>query len=641
VLLGPDGARIPINGTPCEAFGTSPQATSAINTAAIQAALLVTGNVTLTIPGIYNIDGLVRIPSNTHFHLGDGVTLRLANERNNIILCNKNFDATFTNVTSCTAVTNVVTIVMPTATSYAVEDWISVMGSTSNWINGIWQIITVETTTNTNDTVTYKSYKSPTASPTGIIQVGPVDRNIRLSGGTIDGNKVNQTANGDFSTFHGVMFKHVMNLTIADISVIDVKKFGFWTINCLNSHINRIMFNTASDGFHVGSPNNGVQISDISGYSGDDLLAFTQSMPGNSFNQQGGNITNVQAKGIKSDHGDTSVIKFSSISNFTYGNIEIDGIFGLTRLQPVSMVNDQPGEPYWSAESIILRNIQARSYISSTQVILINHSDATTRNAKINRLIIDGAEISAWSGYFIEQKAGSWIDHLEIRGIYATPAMTGVFAYLNNSAKIGSLLLKDSKFNLETGTTHVIYQPAGATPHTISELTIDNLTVWGYADKDVCQLAGATTKVNVSNVNCSGISRLIAWGSGVAAGSVNLSNVILNNSASILSIGGGGTAMLSNVAAAAMSGAAIVFGSTAANSHTSSLRGVLNAANGLHVSFTAFPPSVFSMAGANLQVDGTKITTGKPGEMFWNTNAAYGTGVGLYVRDAAAFVKIA
>ena len=47
--------------------------------------------------------------------------------------------------------------------------------------------------------------------------------------------------------------------------------------------------------------------------------------------------------------------------------------------------------------------------------------------------------------------------------------------------------------------------------------------------------------------------------------------------------------------------------------------------------------------GSNVQFDGAKITgTPQPGDIFYNTNAAFGApGIGLYARGSAAFTRIA
>lgn len=62
---------------PCEAYGASPNATGAANTAAIQSALNQTGYVTLTTPGTYAIASSLVIYSNTTLFLAPGVTLQL------------------------------------------------------------------------------------------------------------------------------------------------------------------------------------------------------------------------------------------------------------------------------------------------------------------------------------------------------------------------------------------------------------------------------------------------------------------------------------------------------------------------------------------------------------------------------------
>lgn len=169
-LLGPDGNEVPIAGTSCEAFGASPSASAAVNTAAIQAALDVGGLVNLITPGVYQVNDTHILYDDTHLCLGAGVELQAVtggprgsstftifeNEHCNstpVALTSITPESYGTMMVSCTAV-------FEAAHGCAVGDVVQIKGDGFNIYNGIWQVESVSTTTVANDTLTFLMSKA-------------------------------------------------------------------------------------------------------------------------------------------------------------------------------------------------------------------------------------------------------------------------------------------------------------------------------------------------------------------------------------------------------------------------------------------------------------------------------------------------
>ena len=132
-LLSPYGTNA--TGVSAEAFGASPSASAAINTAAIQAALNQTGLVTLSTHGTYQINKTLLINSYTQFDTGLGVVIYLANGS----LCNsiRNYYAQNALDVSAFSVSGGVATVTEYGHSRVSGNYIYIEGATGNTnING-------------------------------------------------------------------------------------------------------------------------------------------------------------------------------------------------------------------------------------------------------------------------------------------------------------------------------------------------------------------------------------------------------------------------------------------------------------------------------------------------------------------------
>ena len=219
---------------------------AAANTAAINSALALGGNVTIVVPGVYTLAAsrtvtraslntyalCLSIPSNTSFTLGRGVTLQVA-----------------------AGLTNPVAI------------------------------------QNSN-------------APSGGSNV-----NISVNGpGTIDGNYPNCTR-VDSTDFCCILFwmQNVTNFVSTDLTINNPTAWSTGWGGCTKVRINNIQFFQSSpqinqDGLHFEGPNTDIVVNDVYGNTGDDLVAFVAVAPAlyNATLAGNGPMSNIYVSGIMS-----------------------------------------------------------------------------------------------------------------------------------------------------------------------------------------------------------------------------------------------------------------------------------------------------------------------------------------------------
>ena len=145
--------------------GSDPAFSAAVNTAAIQAALDVGGEIRMTTPGTYNIAGPLKIGSNTSLRLANGVILKTSGATDNL-LQSKAYSAAKTSVTLTWAagtggVTASMCSVAWTGHGLVEGDYVWITGVNQSQYLGVFRI----TTRTDADNFVVSLQRAPTTSP--------------------------------------------------------------------------------------------------------------------------------------------------------------------------------------------------------------------------------------------------------------------------------------------------------------------------------------------------------------------------------------------------------------------------------------------------------------------------------------------
>ncbi len=266
---------------------------AAANMAAMQAAIDA-GNLSITTPGNYYINGTLSIPSNSIFYTAPGVNLlrKGVSTVNNAVkmIVNKNYDSTVYSATGSiqgvaiggAELAFMYNVVIPLAfhNVTAVGQYILLKGDTSNFYNGIHRVIAF-TSTSVTIRIHYKVVGIPVS--TGTITIALADYNIRIRvEGRISGelgaelggvDSVNNALPNNDS--HLVILNKVGNSSIDSFEGGGVTKYVIAAANLYNVKFNKLRFNNRSDGLHLQPPYRDVKVNGVSGRTADAAVALT------------------------------------------------------------------------------------------------------------------------------------------------------------------------------------------------------------------------------------------------------------------------------------------------------------------------------------------------------------------------------
>lgn len=245
------------------------------------------GVVAVMTPGEYDFSGTLIIYDNTTFKIDKGVVLNRKNVGGSNsatkVMRNSNWDSTVFTVTGNLSGTVMgggrlawIYTITGTATGhdFAVGDYVLVKGDTSNLYNGVHKITAVTANTFSFEIIYYGTLPAST----GTITAALANANITIDvNGWINGNidqGVDAASDGlDSMCF---IFNKVKNLTVLDFNGGGFNKYIFHMANIYDFDCGKAYIVNPSDGFHFNSPASNVNIANVGGQTGDDLIAFTQ-----------------------------------------------------------------------------------------------------------------------------------------------------------------------------------------------------------------------------------------------------------------------------------------------------------------------------------------------------------------------------
>jgi hypothetical protein len=505
------------------------------------------------------------------------------------------------------------------------------------------------------------------------------DQNIIVEGGIWDGNSVNNAEPSGADLWRGLLanFQKVWGLVIRDITLQDATKvcltIGDGAQNVIIDNIT-LVGNCAAgstDGIDFFGPCSNVTINRVYGYCTDNMIGLGTWFTGSHPSPSGGDITDFEISNIYPDNMPMDPIRFfgGNTGGWHFRRIHIRDLHGsTTSSNAVVWFYDDTTDGYTGAttlDDILIENVYTTFPAAGKciQVAVAGMGKLTVRNVVVN--------VAAFSGMVVAVMASSSTSKLIVDGITYVQG-DGVGNSVWSRGTIGEL--KISNVNNTTTGAHTVMASDAAT---ISHLRISDCYLSGTTVK-LLQLTNTTTDVVVEDCTVEGswttsaqidigstttrvcVHRCYAYGGAsgtfvhinaavnyvevadnvMAAGSIftqvdssatGTPDVSLTGNHAYCSYGFMAKATC-NVKATNnyfSSGYYITTGNTI-NLH------IVNHTGAGAPCVTFAGTGTYRVSGdGTASCDGTKLTPGA-GDMFYNTNSSYSSGVGQYATGGSA-----
>jgi hypothetical protein len=169
-------------------------------------------------------------------------------------------------------------------------------------------------------------------------------QNIKWTGGTINGNDINQgTESGaNFDTVKGMVFKNVKNLSVQGLTVKNTRGHGINHWNCDGVVFRDIQFDQSLSTLvpNGGSRRDGITgmssnllIDNISGFTDDDLVAVLCGVDWAGTNTTPISVSNIEIRNVKAKKHSSGRNPWNGVAIYASGgysitNIKVDGVYG-------------------------------------------------------------------------------------------------------------------------------------------------------------------------------------------------------------------------------------------------------------------------------------------------------------------------
>lgn len=306
------------------------------NTYEIQRELDEGGTVAIFTPGTYYINDTLTVYSNTEILLGADVVLKQYAGTNKTMFRNANYaaaqvTATGNITTATTGLTgNLIASVSVSGLGISAGDYVYISGDTSGAANGTYNGIHLARSYD-GTTLTFLVKASATVSDSsGTIKVAPADANITLRGGVLDYDSANNSGATGNNT-HMVVFNQCGNVKVISQEARNALKYCYYFGSFDGVYGNDVNFLTGSDGFHFAGPGSNVQINNLRGETGDDLVAFTTAN-GTEFSSYDlingdGDISNIEITNLQERQSTNHrCVLLEAVEGYTIRGVKIDGV---------------------------------------------------------------------------------------------------------------------------------------------------------------------------------------------------------------------------------------------------------------------------------------------------------------------------
>lgn len=334
--------------------------TAAENSVALQSALDNSGRVVLDTGGVFEVNQVLSIGSNTDFIIEKNTTLKAADGHDSSVLVTKSYLATPKTVTSCTSVGRLCTVVCPSH-GFTQGQWVSMQWMVPEYYAGVYQVHEVLDAS----TFTYYCYKKPTATSasaystatfTGrVMSVRAADVDISVDArGVIDYN-----TNNTGSTAIGNMlcvFAHTAFMQVRG-NYVNAAKYCIFVASAYGFSYRDLYTEGPSDGIHFLGPVLNARGSGYTGRNDDNQLAVG-TIDYDTYMISSGFIDAVNCVDTYVLNSSFQPVRLWGDDNFKISAV-IDGVHGDLIPENVSVVGmlDDAGAPS-HLRDIVLRKIR-------------------------------------------------------------------------------------------------------------------------------------------------------------------------------------------------------------------------------------------------------------------------------------------
>lgn len=469
------GVGLMANGVPIDdgalvliAASAGSSAAASANTASLQSALNAGGYVSITVPGVYFINQVLSIPSNTTIYIGAGVELKVADNANCGIFTNVAARAAGTVLTAGALVwTDAGPNYAATITQanlnllYPVGSFIGVMGTPDRGFQGVWEVVAAGASLIKFRLADGVGGSGVAASGTGTTQltIYPADLNIRVFGpGRLNGNGANQTLYGAGDPRGCVTwFRNAKNVTLEGF---ECKRGITWTCgsnNLVNYTVTGLTGDTrgglTGDFVHMSGQHRQALIEKLNVASGDNIVGMTMDITaGTAYDfpyQQPGDMYDVTIRNIHGITPTTAIIGIYGPAAYRFHSLVIDGISGqgtsavqFSTYAPTAMNNCNGG-------SARISKITALTSGASVQGLGTQNWD---------NIVIDDVVLKSPSQEAVLLTAAGTIKKLTVRNAMTDTlygSRTGPMVSIS-STNVTALLVKEIENEVLTGTVALI-----------------------------------------------------------------------------------------------------------------------------------------------------------------------------------------
>jgi len=650
--------------------------------------------------GIIYFSGTLTIPSDTTFIVGKGTILTRTSLGGTAFvgLINQNYNSTVFNVSGTLSVVG-----QPNATSTAILVTATISGGTitapgyvivkndsTNYYNGVYKLVSTTATTVTWQMACTQGGSPPTSGSS--ITIAQADANISIDvQGYFEGGYANNVVGINLNSM-GIIMNKVGNLQVPTYNGGGWTKYCFLLANTYFANFGTITVNNNSDGIHLNSPNVGFNLSTLRGRTSDDSFAITANNAG--FTQYAlpddtGDTDGVNIGVIDMDYAATAACAIYAYKGQSIRNITIGKVINRNPSAPALVMSSPTLDAtnIGTIEDVTVGYIDGQGqlinsycsyvnkfkfYVPPTVAGVPNSYYTTTGNTTsgsttvtsvasttglyrgayvIGPNIAAGTKIRTISGSTITLSvpaiasgtgttlnfevpsnrtnsvmfvgANSYFGSIEMSGeIFANTTTSGAawMIYFNQVSACGAYSIDVQNFKIsEVGDAnkayHVIHH--GGPNCYISNIYANNVLMEGNG-AFAYNNDGASVKYILSNMLLRDAQMLLG---DISTESIHATNISIEGTISLPAFYLNGTSHTYNLAL------------TNIRDNNTSSQATFNYGTTNTINLKA--------SDGSYQIDGTKVTTFTPGVIFYNNNASYSSGVGLYAMGAASTTRIA
>jgi Glycosyl hydrolases family 28 len=213
---------------------------------------------------------------------------------------------------------------------------------------------------------------------------GVRNKNISITGGTWDYDHASQTVGGDLRTM-SMIIQGVDNLAIKDMFMKNAKKYCYLICDFTNLTVHNITFDTHSDGLHMQGPARGIDIRNIKGKTGDDLVSFTIG-DFSTYKISQGDFEDIYVDGLF-PNGSLCALKLAGNAPYKFKGVTAENIYGTTISNGIAVTDDTADLVGTNVEGLTLRNIKLAPGSGSSTILL---NAPVMRDVQIDNFMANG-----------------------------------------------------------------------------------------------------------------------------------------------------------------------------------------------------------------------------------------------------------